>query len=249
MAKRSIGCGGTILVLIVVGIVISQIAKWKSDVEETKIQQREAKEKQQLQVKLRDQFSHDRDKILQNIEKLIEEKQYVKAENASQPYLFLKDSDLLALHNKAKEEILYAEVRNISAKEWEKNRDGYAELMKLNPDKELYKTKFQYYDYKIKKREEAHKRRVARFGEVPTKDVLFGGYYEVEKYLKSVAHDPDSIKFGRCTEVYHTENGWLVGCEFRGKNAFGAYVRNFNWFTIRHGQVIGVDEANAYSVR
>ena len=101
----------------------------------------------------------------------------------------------------------------------------------------------------IKQREQAHRNRVAKFGDLPQRDSLFGGYYEVKKYLKSVAHDPDSIKFERCTNVYHTKSGWLVGCEFRGKNAFGAYVRNFNWFTIRYGQVIKVDEASAYSVK
>jgi len=44
------------------------------------------------------------------------------------------------------EEILYQKVRKIPASEYEKNRDGYKELMEINPNKVLYKEKYLYYE-------------------------------------------------------------------------------------------------------
>jgi len=49
------------------------------------------------------------------------------------------------------------------------------------------------------------------------------------------------------TKVYHTENGWLVGCDYRGINAFGGMIRQYNWFTIVHAHVINMLDSTAYS--
>ena len=65
-----------------------------------------------------------------------------------------------------------------------------------------------------------------------------GSYREVKDYLKLTAHDPDSIKIESCTEAYKAEDGWDVGCSWRGKNAFGGLVLQSARFVIRNGQVV-----------
>lgn len=69
----------------------------------------------------------------------------------------------------------------------------------------------------------------------------------MEYYLKEVANDPDSIEVDRCTKAYQSERGWLVGCDYRGRNAFGGMIRKSNWFTISHDLVVQIDEASAFT--
>ena len=42
------------------------------------------------------------------------------------------------------------------------------------------------------------------------------------------------------------EKGWLVGCNYRGRNGFGGMIRQANWFTITHGRVVKMDDYSAY---
>ena len=67
----------------------------------------------------------------------------------------------------------------------------------------------------------------------------------MEKHLKRIANDPDSIEIDNCTEVYNMKSGWVVGCDYRGRNGFGGMVRKYNWFTIVHNTVIQQHEVNA----
>ncbi len=46
--------------------------------------------------------------------------------------------------------------------------------------------------------------------------------------------------------MYKTDDGWLVGCDYRGRNGFGGMIRNSNWFTIRHKHVIAMHDADRY---
>ena len=84
-------------------------------------------------------------------------------------------------------------------------------------------------------------------GEKPKQSAWDGTYYAVEVYLKRVANDPDSIDVESCTKVYTSEDGWLVGCNYRGKNAFGGLIKKSNWFTILQGRVVKMDPYTAYS--
>jgi hypothetical protein len=87
----------------------------------------------------------------------------------------------------------------------------------------------------------------SQIGPHPTPSAWDGTYFPVKQYLKKVANDPDSIEIDECTKVYHTDAGWLVGCNYRGRNGFGGMVRQANWFTIVHGTVIAMHEPSAYS--
>jgi len=86
-----------------------------------------------------------------------------------------------------------------------------------------------------------------RFGERPHQSEYDGSYSAVERYLKKVMNDPDSLKMAGCTKVFRTTDGWLVGCDYRGRNGFGGLIKVFNWFTIRQDHVVQMHDESAYS--
>lgn len=91
--------------------------------------------------------------------------------------------------------------------------------------------------------EEVRAARIAKFGQPPQNNVWDGSVRCVKEYLKSVVNDPDSLKFEKWSKVYASDDGWLVKCEFRARNLFGAYVRDTKWFIIQHGHVVDVRES------
>ena len=47
--------------------------------------------------------------------------------------------------------------------------------------------------------------RLVKFGKPPIASAWDGSYSAVERYLKKVAKDPDSVKIASCTSVMHTK--------------------------------------------
>jgi hypothetical protein len=152
---------------------------------------------------------------------------------------------------------IVAKLKTIPSSKYQQNRDLYRQLVKYDPDNAKFKEKLQFYSANIKEQQEKERveqerlrkereARIATFGEPPTQSSWDGSYLPVERYLKRVANDPDSIKIDGCTKVYYTENGWLVGCDYRGRNAFGGMIRQSSWFTIVHGRVIKMHDSSAY---
>lgn len=183
---------------------------------------------------------------------------YTQAKNALEEIKRAEKEAKEKLQRETKTKELVAKLKTVPASEFKENRDLYQQLVKLNPDNTTYQQKFYYYSQKLTEKLENEKReqeklkkereaRIAKFGEPPTQSAWDGSYYAVERYLKRVANDPDSIDIDGCTKVYHTESGWLVGCDYRGRNAFGGMIRQSNWFTIVHDQVIQMHDASAYS--
>ncbi|NQY07652.1 MAG: hypothetical protein HRT68_16015 [Flavobacteriaceae bacterium] len=155
-----------------------------------------------------------------------------------------------------KKEIL-AKLKTVPASKFKENKDLYQQLTKLNPDNSFYQKKLEHYSKKLNSKLEKELKeqeslikereiRIAKFGEAPVQSAWDGSYYAVERYLKIIANDPDSIEVDDCTKVYHIESGWLVGCEYRGRNAFGGMTRQSNWFSIVHDQVVQMHHASAY---
>ena len=97
-------------------------------------------------------------------------------------------------------------------------------------------------------KQKAMDRRIASIGEPPQQSAWDGSYSEVTHFLKERANDPSSIEIVGCTKVSYATSGagWLVGCDYRGKNAFGGLVMNSNWFVIKHGVVVKALPGNAY---
>ena len=88
-----------------------------------------------------------------------------------------------------------------------------------------------------------------KYGKPPVQSTWDGSYSAINKYLRNTMNDPDSLKMAGCTDVYQTDKGWLVGCDYRGKNAFGVLIKTFNWFRIQNGEVIEILSEDAYSHR
>ncbi len=158
-----------------------------------------------------------------------------------------------------------AELDKTHENNYKKNESLYKTLVQLNPDVIEYQDKLADYALKVKEandreieeRNEELKRRalllqkaqerVAKFGKKPVKSAWDGSYFPVTHYLKRVAHDPDSIKIINCTEARPISEGWLVGCDYRGKNAFGALIKQSHWFVIRRNAVVEKYEASAFN--
>jgi hypothetical protein len=63
-------------------------------------------------------------------------------------------------------------------------------------------------------------------GEAPTKSAWSGVYHGLEDFFKENAHDPDSVKFSRCSDLIEKNAPacWIVVCDVRAKNMLGALV-------------------------
>ena len=200
----------------------------------------------------------------------IQNSDYKKAVSLSSKYLPSKNKDIIELNTKAKSELaasvrisntnkILAELKTIPASKYKENMDLYQQLVTNNPGNEKYKSKLNYYSKLIKEQKEKgriaqekltkeREARIAKFGEPPAQSAWDGSYYQVEMYLERIANDPDSIKIDGCSKLRYTESGWLVGCDYRGRNAFGGMIRQSNWFTIVHGRVIKMHDSSAYKL-
>lgn len=68
-----------------------------------------------------------------------------------------------------------------------------------------------------------------------------GSVMAVQLHLRRTAHDPKSIEMESCTNpVLTSDKCWRTSCVYRGKNAFGAKIRNSNVFFIQNDKVFDV---------
>lgn len=143
-----------------------------------------------------------------------------------------------------------ADLKKIPENEYEKRKEIYTFLSQAYPNNNDYKKNIEICSKKIEEQNTIYENETKIFGERPSPNNWNGSYYEVASYLKTIMHDPSSLEFVGCTTVFRmTGKGWIVGCEYRGKNAFGAKVLNANWFTIVQGKVINVEPINKYSFK
>lgn len=234
----------------VLGTISSQFKSVPSNVSERALQSELDKAKtirEKAQEQNRREFEDKKGIILAELDEQYRAGKYSEVQKKAAPYLFTKDAELLAIVNMAKEQQILAKIKNAPSSDMESNRKLYALLVKLNPKEEQYKNKLAYFKGKIQEKEKERQARIVRFGEPPELGGWTGKYYiPVKRYIEKAAHDPSSIEFEGCTKVYQVNKGWLVGCIYRGKNTFGAVVKNANWFIIRHNTVVDVKPENTY---
>jgi len=65
-----------------------------------------------------------------------------------------------------------------------------------------------------------------------------GSYEPVNAYLAKLGPNSGSERIGKCTDVFYTETGWLVGCAFLDKSGSGEIERGSKWFIISRGNVV-----------
>ena len=86
---------------------------------------------------------------------------------------------------------------------------------------------------------------IAKVGPEPKASAWDGSVLCVKNYLKSAAHDPESLKFDTWFKpmLVETESGpaWRVKVIYRAKNSFGATVKEVGYGFVRHGSVVAFE--------
>lgn len=200
-------------------------------------------------------FNENKESILSSIKALINAGDYQTALSNSNKYLVAKDSDLIHLHKRAKQEIdnlnakkemerLILELENINSSDYGKRLSIYQKLVKLDPKNEEYKEKL--YLYKVKDVEQKEKSRIAKTHKKKIEEQFSawdGSHYGLEKVIKSSMNDPDSYEHVKT--IYWDEKDYLVvKTTFRGTNLYGGKV--VNWIKAKsdmNGNIIEVMES------
>ena len=210
-------------------------------------------------------FRNNREQVLALVNEAMHLKQYDIALFRADPYLTANDTELNEIVSKARN-VLAARKQAKERKEKEaallaelatkpgtnRTKDIYSELLALAPENTTYKSKLQQYteiaaneaalNEKIAQEQrqqlEAHRK---KFGNEPIRSSWDNSYHAVERYLERNAHDPDSIDISGCTKATIAPTGWLVACEYRAKNGFGALIKTSSWFIIVNDTVIDME--------
>lgn len=224
--------------------------------QQAEVEQQEAERRASLQA----EFESKRDTLMATVREALAGGDLLAAAQGVAPFRDVADEAFLetfrqlerrldAERQAQRERDLVEVVRTVPAADRERNRDIYRELMTLDSTNARYRERFEHYNGLIMAERRAEQERIARFGQPPQRSAWDGSYRVVTTYLREIANDPGSIDVGDCTDVYYVDRGWLVGCDYRGANAFGALIRASNWFIVRHDQVIAMEDASAYNPR
>lgn len=192
-------------------------------------------------------FQANKTQILTQIVVHFEANEDSKVIEITERYLATGDDLIRKAHITAKTRQLNSLLKDVPESNSAGRASIFTELEKLHPDNKQFKQRAGYYRSMYAKEQQKieadAKARVERYGEEPV--LIFGRYYyQVENYLKSVAHDPSSVSIQKCSDARFDGDGWLVGCEYLAKNVYGATVRSASWFTIVRDQVTKVRPAN-----
>lgn len=117
-----------------------------------------------------------------------------------------------------------------------------AERKRVEREQALVRAKAEREQAAAKAKEEKEAAYAAICGEKPTISSWDGEVIGLERALKETAHDPDSIDVEKCTNpILTTGSCWLVTCNVRGKNAFGAMILQRRTFS--YSKALGFQEA------
>ncbi|CCO22741.1 hypothetical protein [Maridesulfovibrio hydrothermalis] len=139
---------------------------------------------------------------------------------------------------------LYAQAQALPMKDFKANMDIYEELMQLNPEEKLYKSKYNRY----KRKYDSFMKELEKFGPKPRLGAQGKSYLEVEQYLKANSVYPETLQMESATDCYYTDSGWLVGCTYSEQDEVGTRFSEFLWFTISNSTVQKVESGGAYTV-
>ena len=169
-------------------------------------------------------FSKNRPSVLANLKTLLANKDYKAVIAETEKYQGSNDADLKALHDQAKdqakEQLLLSDLSTIKVEpaNFSKLQSAYQQLAELNPSSKDYKQNADNYAQKIANLKRT-KRIEAQFSPYD------GAHRSLEKYIKENMNDPDSYQHDETTRV-DMKDYLVVTTVFRGKNGFGALVKN-----------------------
>ncbi len=208
-----------------------------------------------LRNKIQKEWAKNKQEHLKNLNQKLKDKRYEEVFTFLDKYKnYMPDNKEVAqMWAEAKEKHYLGLVKPVPASNLRLNMELYQVLAGIRLSNKKYAQKAAHYKKKLDKKnreiEEKYKRRIASIGKEPKPSAWDGTYREVERYLKQVANDPESIDIDQCSDTFVVEDtGWIVLCSFRGKNAFGALIKNVNWFVIRHGMVVAVEKPDKYKI-
>jgi zinc-ribbon domain len=251
-----IGCLGAVIIFLAIGFIAGSISNHfsKKKKEGARIEKQAAVAK--LEMKEKNEFIKN---IEEHYKKLGADFESSNLNINNEISLFIKYGrldykDVAEYKRKLDIRGLEGKVSVIPASKVSENLNIYKRLSALDPENQKYKKKVGYYAKKIarQQREEERRRKIyaaciAKYGAPPINSAWDGSVVCVKRYLKTIAKDPDSLKFEGWGKVTYDPNmGWLVWCKYRGKNSFGGYIRNANWFVIRHNHVVVMKDIAAY---
>ncbi len=135
---------------------------------------------------------------------------------------------------------LLATAKKTPASDLSRNNSIYKELLALHPDNKIYKDKVDFYTKKVNEEEKIRKAKRERENKIKENIRLeaekrknqiadqfrpSGAHRKLERLVKNSMHDPSSYDHGQT--IYLDEGDHLlVKMAYRGKNAFGAIVKN-----------------------
>jgi len=261
MPKGCVTALGVFIAFIIIMAGLSSIMNSceERSAEKAKIQKQKilAEEK----AKKKDAFLKNIDANYQNLLSLFQNGNIDEANKVLMPFREYNHLDYKEVKEIDKKVSIYVLEKNILPRKpenYDANSLTYKKLLSLDPDNGQYKKEFEFYQEKIAARKKIKmgeerlaaakkKNRLERFGPPPENSAWDGSVLCVKQYLRSVAKDPDSLVFERWGEIAHNDkDGWLVWCDFRGKNSFGGYTRDIKWFVIRHNKVVAVKDFSVY---
>lgn len=239
------------------------VIQFESSAEREAREVAEAEKMKELAAKGRqvniDKFAKEKESILMHLETLYVQERYQDILDESQRYTLTEDASLIKIRSDAKAKLkkiadqkrtaeLLAKVRGLKDTDLIALKDAYVELSRLNPLNAEYVEKRTHFSAKVQEIQDKQEKWVKLYGEPPKQYSYHGPYYQVTSYLERIANDPDSIDVESCTQVYMGDDGWVVGCTYRGKNGFGGLIRKSSWFTLINGRVVDMtDDLDKFS--
>ena len=191
------------------GFFIGQAQNEKAQELAAQQDREKAQKTAQLRQERIDYFNANREQIIFSIKKALSEKDYQSVSSETNKYLVSGDKELEQISVQAKKELadiqeaekterLLVELKEISTEDYEKNRNLYQQLLHLNPDNELYKTKVAFYAGKVES--EKTNKILGELKSVPTEE------YEKNKglYQQLLNLHPDN-------ELYKTKVAFYAG--------------------------------------
>jgi len=171
-------------------------------------------------------FKANKTEILSQINKYLEEKDFLNAEILLATYQVSGDPDLLDLDRKVQTDSLLYALKSTDKDDYHALKVTYKQLIGIHPSNRKYQTNYRIYNNKYIKQQKEINRKENRKQEIASQFSSWdGSHYNLETVIKQSMNDPKSYKHVRTW--YWDKGDYLeVTTTFRGKNAFGGIVKN-----------------------
>lgn len=209
------------------------IAKTKAKLKEAERHQELEKQKQENIA----YFSKNKQRIISDGKAALAAKDYYLAMDHTEKYLILRDEEVEEIYLSAETELqkirvmeqtnyLLTQLKKIPTSKYKNNKELYEKLVMLHPGNQKYKNKVAFYSEKIIKAEQALVASKAREKKIMSQFSQWdGSHHNLELFIKKLMDDPSSYEHDKTT--FGDRGDYiLVKTIYRGKNGYGAIVRN-----------------------